>query len=67
MIRIAEGVLPGHPDKFCDQIADAIVCEAMTADPEAFAQIEVGICIHANFGKSKKFFQIFGGGVRCIF
>ena len=43
MIRIAEGVLPGHPDKFCDQIADAIVCEAMMADPEAFAQIEVGV------------------------
>ncbi len=43
MIRIAEAVLPGHPDKFCDQIADAIVGEAVMADPEAFAQIEVGI------------------------
>ncbi len=43
MIRFAEGVLPGHPDKFCDQIADAIVCEALKADPEAFAQVEVGI------------------------
>ena len=25
MIRVSEMVLPGHPDKFCDQIADAIV------------------------------------------
>lgn len=23
MIRFSEMVLPGHPDKFCDQIADA--------------------------------------------
>ncbi len=25
MIRVSEMVLPGHPDKFCDQVADAIV------------------------------------------
>lgn len=43
MIRIAEAVLPGHPDKFCDCVADAIVAEAVKADPEAFAQIEVGV------------------------
>jgi hypothetical protein len=43
MIHCAEAVLPGHPDKFCDRIADAIVAEAMAADPFAFAQIEVGI------------------------
>ena len=43
MIRIAEAVLPGHPDKFCDQIADAIVEEAIKADSEAFVQIEVGV------------------------
>jgi S-adenosylmethionine synthetase len=43
MIRVAEAVLPGHPDKFCDQIADAIVQEAIKADSEAFAQIEVGV------------------------
>ena len=43
MIRIAEAVLPGHPDKFCDQIADAIVQEAIKADSEAFVQIEVGV------------------------
>ena len=27
MIRMSEVVLPGHPDKFCDQVADAIVAE----------------------------------------
>ena len=43
MIRFAEAVLPGHPDKFCDRVADAIVAEALRADPAAFAQIEVGV------------------------
>lgn len=43
MIRFAEAVLPGHPDKFCDQVADALVAEALRADPCAFAQVEVGV------------------------
>jgi len=43
MIHFAEAVLPGHPDKFCDRVADAIVAAALQADPEAFAQIEVGV------------------------
>jgi S-adenosylmethionine synthetase len=43
MIRFAEAVLPGHPDKFCDQVADAIVAEALQVDPQAFAQVEVGV------------------------
>ena len=25
MIRVSEFVLPGHPDKFCDAVADAII------------------------------------------
>ncbi len=41
MIRISEVVLPGHPDKFCDQIADAIVAECVATDREAYTQIEV--------------------------
>ena len=41
MIRISEVVLPGHPDKFCDQIADAIVAECVATDRHAYAQIEV--------------------------
>lgn len=43
MIRFSEMVLPGHPDKFCDQIADAVVAECYRADPEAYAQIEVSV------------------------
>jgi hypothetical protein len=43
MIQFAEAVLPGHPDKLCDRIADAIVAEALSVDPSAFAQIEVGV------------------------
>jgi S-adenosylmethionine synthetase len=41
MIRHSEAVLAGHPDKFCDQIADRVVEAAYRIDPEAYAQIEV--------------------------
>lgn len=41
MIRFSEMVLPGHPDKFCDQIADAIVARCEQADPDAYCQVEV--------------------------
>ena len=43
MIRVSEMVLQGHPDKFCDQVADAIVAECVRVDPDAYAQIEVGV------------------------
>ena len=41
MIRHSETVLAGHPDKFCDQIADAIIGLAYEVDPGAYAQVEV--------------------------
>jgi len=41
MIRTSEAVLRGHPDKFCDQIADRILYHAYERDPEAYGQIEV--------------------------
>jgi hypothetical protein len=41
MIRVSEMVLPGHPDKFCDQVADAIVAECVRIDPDAYAQVEI--------------------------
>jgi S-adenosylmethionine synthetase len=41
MIRISEMVLAGHPDKFCDQIADAVIAEAMKVDRDAYGQVEV--------------------------
>jgi S-adenosylmethionine synthetase len=43
MIRFSEMVLPGHPDKFCDQVADAIVARTAAFDPEAYCQVEVGV------------------------
>jgi len=41
VIRVSEMVLSGHPDKFCDQIADAIVGACMAFEPEAYCQVEV--------------------------
>lgn len=43
MIRFSEMVLPGHPDKFCDQVADAIIEECMCIDDDGYAQIEVAV------------------------
>lgn len=43
MIRVSEAVLPGHPDKLCDFVAESIVQAALAVDPEAYAQIEAGI------------------------
>jgi S-adenosylmethionine synthetase len=38
---MSEAVLDGHPDRFCDQLADALIAEAYAVDPEAYGQIEV--------------------------
>ncbi|NCC73586.1 MAG: hypothetical protein EOM06_09325 [Sphingobacteriia bacterium] len=43
MKRYSEVVLNGHPDKFCDLIADRIIRHAYMIDPEAYAQIEVSV------------------------
>ena len=43
MIRVSEAVLPGHPDKLCDFVAESIVQAALAVDEEAYAQIEAGI------------------------
>jgi S-adenosylmethionine synthetase len=40
---MSEVVLPGHPDKFCDQVADAIVAECYRADPRAYCQVEMSV------------------------
>lgn len=63
MIRVSEMVLPGHPDKFCDQIADAVIAEAVRVDRDAYGQVEVatwsdrvwlngGICTQKPLKKS---------------
>ena len=41
MIQTSECVLRGHPDKFCDQVADRVLLEAYRLDPRAYGQIEV--------------------------
>lgn len=41
MIQYSEVVLPGHPDKFCDLAADAIVAACYRADPRAYCQVEM--------------------------
>ena len=43
MNRHAEAVLNGHPDKFCDLVADRLVRALYRVDPEAYAQIEVSV------------------------
>jgi S-adenosylmethionine synthetase len=43
MIRVSEAVLPGHPDKLCDFVAESLVQAALAVDTEAYAQIEAGI------------------------
>ncbi|PIR48085.1 hypothetical protein COV06_01660 [Candidatus Uhrbacteria bacterium CG10_big_fil_rev_8_21_14_0_10_50_16] len=41
MLKVAEAVLAGHPDKLCDQVADAIVDEFLRRDKDARVNIEV--------------------------
>jgi S-adenosylmethionine synthetase len=40
-LRPAEFVLPGHPDKLCDAIADALVAEASRRQPRSLCGVEV--------------------------
>ena len=43
MIRTAEAVFDGHPDKFCDILADRLLGEAYQVDPDCYGQIEVAV------------------------
>ena len=65
MIRISEMVLAGHPDKFCDQVADAVIAEIMKIDVDAYGQVEVstwsdqvwlsgGVCTRSPMKKTIK-------------
>jgi S-adenosylmethionine synthetase len=40
MMKTAECVFPGHPDKICDQISDAILDECLKQDPSSRVAIE---------------------------
>ncbi|MGZ6372750.1 MAG: S-adenosylmethionine synthetase N-terminal domain-containing protein, partial [Candidatus Limnocylindria bacterium] len=37
----SESVTEGHPDKLCDQIADAVLDDVLSRDPLSRAAIEV--------------------------
>jgi len=43
MIRFAEAVLQGHPDKLSDMIADRMIEAAYQFDDEAYGQVEVSV------------------------
>lgn len=43
MKRYSEVVLNGHPDKFCDLVADSLIREIYKSDASAYAQIEVSV------------------------
>jgi S-adenosylmethionine synthetase len=43
MIRVAEFVLPGHPDKSCDAVADAIIAKVLKVDTDGYGQVEVSV------------------------
>ena len=45
-LSAAEFVFPGHPDKLCDAIADALVAEASRREPRALVGVEVAV--HRN-------------------
>ena len=45
-IITCEQVSNGHPDKICDQIADAIVTDCLRHDPDGRVAIEVLIKDH---------------------
>ena len=40
----SESVTCGHPDKVCDQIADAVLDDILTHDPDAHVACEVTVC-----------------------
>jgi S-adenosylmethionine synthetase len=42
-LLMAEAVLPGHPDKLADQVADGVLDIALAADRQAIVQIEVAV------------------------
>lgn len=42
-LQIAEFILPGHPDKLCDRIADCLVDAACARDPRSLVGVEVAL------------------------
>jgi S-adenosylmethionine synthetase len=44
-LQVAEFVFPGHPDKICDAIADALVAEALRREG---GRSSASVAIHSN-------------------
>lgn len=42
-IHLAEDILPGHPDRLADAVAESIVDLAVARDPDALVGVEVGV------------------------
>ncbi len=42
-LHLAEDVLPGHPDRLADAIAERVVAEALAVDPLALVGVEVAV------------------------
>ena len=42
-LHLAEDVLPGHPDRLADAVAERIVTEALAVDPRALVGVEVAV------------------------
>lgn len=61
----AEDVLPGHPDRVCDAVAEGVVAHALAHDPEALVGVEVALHRHALFvtGRVAASDRRRGGGV----
>jgi S-adenosylmethionine synthetase len=49
MYCTAEDVLPGHPDRLADAVAEALVDEALSVDREALAGVEVAVNSNSVF------------------
>jgi S-adenosylmethionine synthetase len=45
----SESVSPGHPDKLCDQVSDAVLDAALTVDPHAKVACECATCTGCVF------------------
>jgi len=48
-VLTSESVTPGHPDKLCDQISDAVVDAVLTADPAARVTAECAVATGVLF------------------
>ena len=58
----AQALLPGHPDKLCDTVADALVQQAITRDPQACCRVLASI----DHDSIHVFGRLAGAGVELI-